>query len=180
MRHPVALQSLEPLEIKQALRVRLAGGVPVDHGLQVRHQGVEHGRVGGEGVGDGAGQLRAQQRARRELVGEQEGHRLGQRGVDEDGRVQEGGERGLVPGGVAGGGANGVPDVVGALVVRRGLPGGERGRGDGIGCGSVAVLVVVAGWGGPGGPCGRGGGCFSVALKERERGKEGVEVEMGC
>ena len=50
----MALQRLEPLEVQQALRVRLAGRVAVDDGLQVGDERVEHVGVGRERVGDGA------------------------------------------------------------------------------------------------------------------------------
>lgn len=90
--------------------------------------------------------------------------------MNQNGRVQERRERGLVARGVARGGADRLPDVVGALVVRRGLPGGGGGEGgrDGGGSGAVvAVAVAGSGRGGPGGPRGRGGGCFEEVWEEK-------------
>ena len=82
VRHPVALQGLEPLEVQQALREALARRVAVDDRLQVADESPEHGRVLGERVSDRRRQLRAQQGAGSELVGQQEGHRFRKRGMD--------------------------------------------------------------------------------------------------
>jgi len=82
VRHPVALQGLEPLEVQQALCEALARRVAVDDRLQVANESPEHGRVLGERVSDRRRQLRAQQGAGSELVGQQEGHRFRKRGMD--------------------------------------------------------------------------------------------------